>query len=94
MRLPMYGNPLECVWSKLREDRFDIQTSRIKVTETNFQTDKERAFPISRTLMVLTYHGAPFISNVRQPHRTGFQLDQVVQRNRNESAPSSDVIDG
>ena len=50
----------------------------IEVTETDFQTGKDKTLPILNTLAVLAYRRAPFICNPRQAPRTGFQLDQVV----------------
>jgi hypothetical protein len=43
------------------EGGFDIPGPKIKVTETNFQTDNEKSLPILKTFAVLAYHGAPFI---------------------------------
>jgi hypothetical protein len=66
------------------EHGFNIPALRIKVTETNLQTEKEKTLPILKTFAVLAYHGAPVICDLRQAQGTGFQLDQVVQCVRDE----------
>ena len=62
----------------VREGGFDIRRSKIKVAEINFQIDRERSLPIPNAMVAPAYHGAPFACNVRQSHRTVFQLDQVM----------------
>ena len=56
----------------------DTRSLYIKVTETNFQTGRDKTLPVPNTLAVFTYNGAPFTRNLRQAPRTGFQVDQVV----------------
>jgi len=72
---------------------YDIPALEIKVTETNFQTDEEKSFPIPKTLVVLAYHGAPIIRNPRQVFWTVFQLDQVAQHVQDEFPLSVGAID-
>ena len=66
------------VVSGVGEPGFDKLGPKIKVTETNPQTDKEGTFPILKTFAFLVYHGAPLIYNCCQILRTVFQLDQVA----------------
>ena len=54
---------------------FDRSVLKIKVTETNLQTDEEKTLSILKTFAVLAYRGAPFICDLCQACGTGFQLD-------------------
>ena len=60
------------------EAGFDRLGMKIKVTETNLQTDKEEALPIWNTFVFLIYHRAPFIHNLCQAPWTVFEFDQVT----------------
>ena len=53
----------------------DGSVLEIKVTETNFQTEKEKSLPILKTFAVFIYHRAPSVDDLRQTRGTGFQLD-------------------
>ena len=67
---------------------------RAKVTETDFQRSEEKALPIPETLVLLAYHGAPIICDLRQAHGAGFQLDQAAQYVRDEFTLGFGPIDG
>ena len=60
--------------------KFDITIPDpyFEVTETNFQTGKDKTLPIFNILAVLAYRGAPSICKPSQARGTGFQLDQVA----------------
>ena len=60
------------------EAGFDRPGPKIKVTETNLQTDKEEALPTLKAFAVLVYRRAPFIYNFCQVLWAVFQLDQVA----------------
>ena len=78
----------------VRELDLEIKVPWVEVTETDFQTDKEKTLRVLKYLAVLTYHGAPLIRNFRQAPRTGFQLDQLAQDVRDEFILRVDNIDG
>ena len=78
----------------VRELGLEIKVPWVEVTETDFQTDKEKTLRVLKDLAVLAYHGTPFIRNLRQAARTGFQLDQLAQNMWDKFILRVDKIDG